>query len=63
MIRCGAMMLEFLSEKPAADLIVRAIRAVTAEGRVLTPDLGGSARTREVTNAIVAHARQLSARS
>ncbi len=63
MIWCGAMMLEFLGEKPAADLIVRAIRAVTAEGKVLTPDLGGSARTREVTDAIIAHARQLSARS
>ncbi len=62
MIWCGAMMLEFLGEKPAADLIVRAIRAVTAEGKVLTPDLGGSARTREVTDAIIAHARQLSAR-
>jgi len=62
MIWCGAMMLEFLGEKPAADLIVRAIRAVTAEGKVLTPDLGGSARTREVTDAIITHARQLSAR-
>jgi tartrate dehydrogenase/decarboxylase/D-malate dehydrogenase len=62
MIWCGAMMLEFLGEKPAADLIVRAIRAVTAEGKVLTPDLGGSARTREVTDAMIAHARQLSAR-
>jgi len=63
MIWCGAMMLEFLGEKPAADLIVRAIRAVTAEGKVLTPDLGGSARTREVTDAMITHARQLSARS
>jgi tartrate dehydrogenase/decarboxylase/D-malate dehydrogenase len=63
MIWCGAMMLEFLGEKPAADLIGRAIRAVTAEGKVLTPDLGGSARTREVTDAIITHARQLSARS
>ncbi len=62
MIWCGAMMLEFLGEKPAADLIVRAIRAVTAAGKVLTPDLGGSAGTREVTDAIIAHARQMSAR-
>ena len=62
MIWCGAMMLEFLGEKPAADLIVRAIRAVTAEGKVLTPDLGGSARTREVTDTMIAQARQMSVR-
>jgi len=62
MIWCGAMMLEFLGEKPAADLIVRAIRAVTAEGKVLTPDLGGSARTREVTDAMIAQVQQISAR-
>jgi isocitrate/isopropylmalate dehydrogenase len=32
------MMLEFLGEKTAADLVVAAVRAVLAEGRVLTPD-------------------------
>jgi tartrate dehydrogenase/decarboxylase/D-malate dehydrogenase len=50
----GAMMLEFLGEEKAARALLRAIEAVTAEGRVLTPDLGGTATTREVTDAVIA---------
>jgi tartrate dehydrogenase/decarboxylase/D-malate dehydrogenase len=49
----GAMMLEFLGEKAAADLVGAAVRAVLAEGRVLTPDLGGTARTSDVTAAVL----------
>jgi tartrate dehydrogenase/decarboxylase/D-malate dehydrogenase len=51
------MMLEFLGEKAAADLVSAAVRAVLAEGRVLTPDLGGTARTSEVTGAVVGKMR------
>jgi isocitrate/isopropylmalate dehydrogenase len=40
MIRCGAMMLDFLHESDSADLILRAIKAVAAEERTLMPDLG-----------------------
>jgi len=53
-IWCGAMMLEFLGEKPAAAALVAAIEAVLRAGRVRTPDLGGAATTREMAGAIVA---------
>ena len=56
-ILSGAMMLDFLGEKAAADLVVAAVRAVLAEGRVLTPDLGGTARTSEVTEAVLGKMR------
>ncbi|UCF92012.1 MAG: tartrate dehydrogenase [Desulfobacterales bacterium] len=49
----AAMMLEFLGEKAAAADLMQAIEAVTAEGEALTPDLGGTARTRELTDAVV----------
>jgi tartrate dehydrogenase/decarboxylase / D-malate dehydrogenase len=53
-ILSGAMMLEFLGEKEAADLVGAAVRAVLAEGRTLTPDLGGTARTADATAAVLA---------
>jgi tartrate dehydrogenase/decarboxylase/D-malate dehydrogenase len=56
-VESGAMMMEHLGEKAAADLIDAAVRAVLAEGRVLTPDLGGTARTSEVTEAVLARMR------
>jgi tartrate dehydrogenase/decarboxylase/D-malate dehydrogenase len=56
-IESGAMMMEHLGEKAAADLVDAAVRAVLAEGRVLTPDLGGTARTSEVTEAVLAKMR------
>jgi tartrate dehydrogenase/decarboxylase / D-malate dehydrogenase len=57
MIWCGAMMIEFLGENSGADLIMDALKSVTAEGKTLTPDLGGAAGTRDVTDAIVAKIR------
>jgi tartrate dehydrogenase/decarboxylase/D-malate dehydrogenase len=46
------MMLEHLGEKPAADLLMRAVEQVCAAG-ILSPDLGGTATTKEVTKAVV----------
>jgi tartrate dehydrogenase/decarboxylase/D-malate dehydrogenase len=54
MIWSGALMLDFLGEAESSGLIMEAIRAVTREGRVLTPDLGGNASTVAVGDAIVA---------
>lgn len=58
-IWAGAMMLEHLGQEDAGQLIVRAIEALTREGRTLTPDLGGHATTEEVGEAIRAHLRAL----
>src|SRR5580658_2073665 len=52
----GAMMLEHLGEKPAAALLMRAVEQVCAAG-ILSPDLGGTATTREVTRAVVGAVR------
>jgi tartrate dehydrogenase/decarboxylase/D-malate dehydrogenase len=48
----AVLMLEHLGETAAADLLMAAIETVTAQGRYLPPDLGGTATTREVTNAV-----------
>jgi len=58
MIWSGALMLDFLGEVEAARLILAAIRSVTAEGRALTPDLGGRATTIQTGDAIVARLRK-----
>jgi tartrate dehydrogenase/decarboxylase/D-malate dehydrogenase len=50
----AAMMLESLGEAEMAGQIMAAVEAITAEGRILTPDLGGKATTWEVTDAICA---------
>jgi tartrate dehydrogenase/decarboxylase / D-malate dehydrogenase len=50
----GAMMLEHLGEKAAADRLIRAIERVTANPLLHTPDLGGGATTRAVTDAAIA---------
>ena len=48
----AAMMLDHLGERDAAQRLMAAVERVTAAG-VLTPDLGGKADTREVTQAVV----------
>ena len=45
-------MLEHLGEKDGAARLMRALEQVCAAG-VLTPDVGGKATTKEVTDAVV----------
>ncbi|MHB2169079.1 tartrate dehydrogenase [Alsobacter sp. R-9] len=48
------MMLEHLGEPEAAHRLMGAIERVTADRSVHTPDLGGTARTADVTRAVIA---------
>ena len=48
----GAQMLEHLGEPDAAARLMRAVEAVCAAG-IMTPDVGGKATTREVTDAVI----------
>ena len=47
------MMLEYLGENSWAERIENAIVNVLTEGKVLTPDLGGSSSTTQVTDAVI----------
>jgi tartrate dehydrogenase/decarboxylase/D-malate dehydrogenase len=47
------MMLDHLGETEAANRVMRAIETVTADPRFHTPDLGGKARTADVTAAVI----------
>lgn len=55
LILSAAMMLDHLDERAAADRVREAVRLVLEQGRVLTPDLGGAARTSALTNVIIDH--------
>ena len=48
----ASMMLEHLGEAKAAARLMKALEAVCAE-KIFTPDLGGKARTRDVTAALI----------
>ena len=50
----ACLMLEHLGETAAAARLMAAIEKVTADARYHTPDLGGAARTRDVTGAVIA---------
>ena len=52
MIEAAKMMLDYLGETKAANLVEKATNAVLKEGKVLTYDLGGNARTSDVGKAI-----------
>jgi isocitrate dehydrogenase (NAD+) len=50
----GVLMLQHLGEQDAAERVYAAVSAVIGEGRDVTYDLGGSAGTREMAQAIAA---------
>jgi tartrate dehydrogenase/decarboxylase/D-malate dehydrogenase len=47
------MLLDHLDENAAANRLMKAIERVTANPRFHTPDLGGTARTADVTAAVI----------
>jgi isocitrate/isopropylmalate dehydrogenase len=64
-ILAGKMMLDWLGEKfndekarVAAERIERAVECVVAEGKVVTSDIGGKSKTREVGDAIAKKIRE-----
>ena len=56
MILSTAMMLDYIGEKEIAQKINKAVENVVCRGKILTPDLGGTAKTKEMTEAIVREA-------
>jgi tartrate dehydrogenase/decarboxylase/D-malate dehydrogenase len=48
----ASMMLEHLGERDAGERLMRAVERVTADPNLHTPDLGGRATTRQVTDAV-----------
>jgi len=53
-ILSAAMMLDFLGDSDGGAKIQAAVRAVLAEGKATTRDLGGSAGTRQCTDGVIA---------
>lgn len=53
-ILSAAMMLRYLGEDVSADAVEDAVYAVLADGKIRTGDLGGSATSVEMTDAIIA---------
>ena len=52
-ILSASMMLEHLEQPAAARDVEQAVASVLAEGKVRTPDLGGTGSTQEVTDAVL----------
>ncbi|MGC1678245.1 MAG: isocitrate/isopropylmalate family dehydrogenase, partial [Candidatus Binataceae bacterium] len=51
----AALMLEYLGFDEAGHRFDAAVRKVYAEGKVLTPDQGGKAKTMEFARAVIAN--------
>ena len=52
-ILSGYLMLKHLGQEEAAERVLQGVRAVIAEGRTVTYDIGGDAKTSEMAAAIV----------
>jgi tartrate dehydrogenase/decarboxylase/D-malate dehydrogenase len=50
----ASLMLDHLGETASARRLMQAIETVTVRGEALSPDLGGSASTEQVTDAVIA---------
>jgi isocitrate dehydrogenase (NAD+) len=61
LLQSAILMLRFIGERRAADLVYGALERTLAAGEVRTRDLGGAASTTEYTEAIVASMRSLAA--
>jgi isocitrate/isopropylmalate dehydrogenase len=48
------MLLEHAGQQAAAKAVEQAVAKVLASGEAKTPDLGGQASTRDVTDAVIA---------
>lgn len=55
MLLSAVLMFQHLGETEKANRIVRAILSVYSEGKVLTPDVGGTASTTQFADAVVQH--------
>ncbi len=54
LLRSGCMMLDYMDKADQATNIRTAINKVLSEGKVRTPDMGGTSSTSELTEAIIA---------
>ena len=52
LLLAACQMLDHLGEADASDRLMKAVERVTAAG-ILTPDVGGTAKTKDVTDAVV----------
>ena len=53
LLLASAMMLDYLDLGDESNRLRRAVRSVIGEGRVVTPDLGGTSSTTEYTDAVI----------
>jgi isocitrate dehydrogenase (NAD+) len=53
LILSGSLLLRHLGYADVAERVEGAVRAVVAEGRTVTADLGGTAGTREFADAVI----------